>query len=206
MMTTPRHDVPRSSDGDRWPPLLLALRRAARPDRARVAAYLSLTRRPAGWAAYTEFLAMHRAWIASLDRTLTDAGAAPCGPLPDAADAFEAVQLTDAAEAAGVSLPATRAHALGYRYVLEAFRVGCAVLARRIRGLVEPFGEAPRPAEPLRSRTWDELVKELGDLPPEEHAAAIQGAREAFSAWERRLASALAHLGLGPLSMDAHAA
>lgn len=205
-MPSPRHDVPRSFHGDRWPPLLGALRRAARPDRARVAAYLSLTRRPAGWAAYTEFLAVHRAWIASLDRALAEAGAAPGGPLPDAADAFAVGQPPAEVAAPGLLPARSRAHALGYLYVFEAFRMGCAVLARRIRGLAEPFGGPTPPDQTGRSRPWGELVKALGDVPPEEHPAVIQGAREAFAAWEQRLASALAHLGLGPLSADAHAA
>ncbi len=204
-MPSLRHHAPSSIEGNRWPPLLLALRRAARPDRARVAAYLALTSRPSGWAAYTEFLAVHRAWIAALDRTLDEAGAAPRGPLPDGADAFDAVQLPDAAQG-GLAAPASGAHALGYLSVLEAFRVGCAVLARRIRGLAEPLGGAPLPDQTLGSRAWGALVEALGDVPPEQHPAVIQGAREAFSAWERRLAGALAHLGIGPLSAGAHAA
>jgi phosphate transport system protein len=57
-------------DPGRWPALLLALRRALRPDRARVAAYVSLVQRQAGWDAYSDFLASHRAWTDALDRAL----------------------------------------------------------------------------------------------------------------------------------------
>jgi len=205
-MPSRHHDASHPFGGDRWPPLLLALRRAARPDRARVAAYLSLTRRPAGWAAYTEFLAVHRAWIASLDRALAAAGAAPLGPLPDAEDALVSVEPSAEPAAPGLSPPRSRAHALGYLYVFEAFRMGCAVLARRIRGLAEPFGDPNPLDESGRGRAWGELVRVLGEVPPEEHSAVIQGARDAFSDWEQRLAAALALLGLGSPSTDAHAA
>jgi heme oxygenase len=207
-MALPRRDIPRSSDGDRWPPLLLALRRAARPDRARVAAYVSLTRRPAGRAAYTEFLALHRAWIASLDRVLAEAGAAPAGPLPDAPDEAEErgapiPRAPAEASPAGLPVPRTWAQALGYRYVLEAFRLGCSVLARRIGGRARSEG----PADAVEAhRSWEDLVRALGRVPPEDHPAVIQSAREAFSGWEQRLAGSLAQLGVGPRSADAHAA
>lgn len=197
-MTSTRSDIPRSPA--RWPPLLRALRRVARPDRARVAAYVSLTRRPAGWAAYTEFLAVHRAWIASLDRTLAEAGSATRGPLPD-----EAISDRDSAEVPSLSPPRTRAHALGYLYVFEAFRLGCSVLARRIRGLAQPAVDQAAAGEGAR-RPWAELVEALEDVPLEDHPAVIQGALEAFTAWEQRLAAPLSHLGLGPLATDAHAA
>lgn len=205
-MPSPRHDFPGSIDRDPWPPLLRALRRTARPDRARVAAYLSLAGHPAGWGAYTEFLAVHRTWIASLDRTLAQAGAAARRPLPDAAELFQPVEIPSEAAAPGLPPPRTRAHALGYLYVLEAFRLGCSVLARRIRGQAEPSPGAARAEPPARPRPWSELVGALEGVRPEDHPAVIQGAREAFSAWERRLASSLAHLGLGPLTTDAHAA
>ncbi len=202
-MPSPRHDPLRTLDDGRWPPLLLALRRAARPDRARVAAYLSLTRRPAGWTAYTDFLAVHRSWLASLDRVLAQAGVAATGPLPDAA-----VPDRDAVEPTSPEMapPGGRAHALGYLYVFEAFRLGCAVLERRIRGLAEQPLDAVQPVEKVSGPHWNQLVQALEQVPPEEHPAVIQGAQEAFSAWEQRLAGSLAHLGLGPLSTDAHAA
>jgi heme oxygenase len=207
-MPSPRHDVPRSLDGDRWPPLLLDLRRTARPDRARVAAYQGLTQSPAGWAAYTEFLAVHRAWIASLDRALAAAGLVTRWPLPDAAEEFDRDLAQTPGEAATHCLlpPRTRAHALGYLYVVEAFRLGCSVLARWFRGQAEPLADPARPEQTTRGSPWGDLVKVLRGVPPEEHAAVIQGAREAFSAWEERLATSLAHFGLGPLSTDAHAA
>lgn len=205
-MPSPRQDIPCRVDGDRWPPLLLALRRAARPDRARVDAYVSLTHRPTGWSDYTEFLAVHRAWIASLDRALTEAGLAPRGPLPDAAEELDAAGSATEGLPAGLSPPRSRAHALGYLYVLEAFRLGCAVLARRIRGMAGPAPSPDRSEQDTGSTPWGELARALGSVPPEDHPAVIQGAREAFSAWEERLAASLAHLGLGPLSTDAHAA
>ncbi|HYD40194.1 MAG TPA: hypothetical protein VEB43_05150 [Anaeromyxobacter sp.] len=172
-------------DENRWPPLLVALRRATRPDRARVAAYASLFRCPAGWDAYAEFLAGHRAWLDDLDRALARSGASHrplCdGSGPDPRRVSE--------ELPG---PRTRAHALGYLYVYEAFRLGCSVLARRIRGL--------GPAAPARDagRPWGELVHELARVPLEEHGAVVQGALEAFAEWERRLAASLARLGLAP--------
>lgn len=197
-MPSPRHDAPAAAD--RWPPLLLALRRAARPDRVRVAAYLSLTQRAAGWAAYTEFLAQHRAWIASLDGMLAGAGVNAPGPLPDAAEPFDAAAGTPPGTEnplAGLSPPRSRAHALGYLYVLEAFRLGSSVLARRIRGRAEPGADG---------RPWNELVAALAGVPAEDRPEVVKAAREAFSAWEQRLAASLAPLGLGPLSTDAHAA
>jgi heme oxygenase len=190
----------RSTGPDRWPPLLLTLRRAARPDRVRVAAYLSVSERSAGWTPYTEFLVLHRAWIASLDRVLAEAGVHAPSPLPDAAAPLDAG--TDAAGpgsqgATDLAPPRTRAEALGYLYVLEAFRLGCSVLARRIRGSAEPgAGAGP----------WGELVTALSAVPPEDHPAAVQAAKEAFAAWERRLAGPLGTLGLGAFSGEAHAA
>ncbi len=192
-MPTPRDDTRNLPGSDRWPPLLVALRRAARPDRARVAAYLSLTRDTSESAAYTEFLDSHRAWIASLDRALSEAGSATSGPLPDAAE-----RVPEGAAAPGLSPPRSRAHALGYLYVFEAFRLGCSVLARRLRSLV---GTATTPAAPgSGQRPWGDLVEALESVPPEEQPAVIEGALEAFSAWKKRVASSLARLGLGSTS------
>jgi heme oxygenase len=172
-------------DENRWPPLLVALRRTTRPDRARVAAYASLFRCPAGWEAYAEFLTGHRAWLDDLDRALARSGAAH-QPLRDGTRA----DLGRVAEE--LPAPPTRAHALGYLYVYEAFRLGCSVLARRVRGL----GDAAPAADP--GRPWGELVQALARVPLEEHGAVVQGAVEAFTAWERRLAGSLARLGLAP--------
>lgn len=183
-------------DRDRWPPLLLELRRALRPDRARVAAYLSLGNRVGDWTDYAEFLAVHRAWLTSLDRVLAGAGLPQRGPLPDGARADPHGSTPELAS------PRSSAEALGYLYVLEAFRLGCAVLARRFRGM-EPVPEA---ASPDDRNPWQELVEHLERVSPEEQPAVIQGAREAFSAWERQLATSLVHLGLGPQSAGAHAA
>lgn len=176
-------------DPGRWPALLVALRRTPRPDRARVAAYVSLLQRQAGWDAYAEFLAAHGAWIDGLDRALEKAGA-PHRPLRDGTPAARPPE--------EIAPPRTRAHALGYLYVLEAFRQGYAVLARRIRGLSESSGER-RDAD----GAWKELARELAGVPPAEYGAVLQGARDAFGDWERRLGACLARLGLGP---SAHAA
>lgn len=170
-------------DKNRWPPLLVALRRATRPDRARVAAYASLFRCPAGWEAYADFLAGHRAWLDELGRSLDRSGAAH-RPLHDGTSA-EAGRAAE--ELPG---PRTRSHALGYLYVYEAFRLGCSVLARRIRGLEEPAQELGSP--------WTELVGQLARVPLEEHGAVVQGAIEAFTDWERRLGASLARLGMVP--------
>jgi len=175
-------------DANRWPPLLVTLRRVTRPDRARVAAYASLFRSPAGWAAYAEFLTEHRAWLDELDRMLTRCGAAH-RPLRDGAGAEPARASED------LPPPRTRAHALGYLYVYEAFRLGCCVLARRIRGL----GPAPETSDGDGDRRpWSELVRQLARVPLEEHGAVVQGALDAFAEWERRLAPPLARLGLAP--------
>jgi heme oxygenase len=175
---------------DRWPPLLVALRRAARPDRVRVAAYVSLSRRPASWDAYNGFLAAHGAWLSWLDQALVEAGAATHGPLPDA------VPGRAAEGAAGIPRPRTRAQALGYLYVLEAFRLGCSVLARRIRGLAGG-AEGPISQEQTTAvRPWGELRHALESVPPEEHPAVIESARQAFSAWEQRLSRPLEALGI----------
>jgi heme oxygenase len=176
------------NDETRWPPLLLALRRATRPDRARVAAYASLVRSPAGWEAYSEFLAGHRAWLDALERALTGSGAAH-HPLRDGADARPGEAVEE------IPAPRTRAEALGYLYVLEAFRLGCSVLARRLGGGAAEPASAGRP--------WGELAPQLGSVPPEEHGAVVQGALDAFAGWERCLGAYLARLGLAPVGRAA---
>lgn len=174
-------------DGEnRWPPLLVALRRTARPDRARVAAYLSLYGCPGVWDAYAEFLAAHRAWLDALGRALARSGAAH-QPLTDGAGGDPAAEVEE------LPAPRTRAHALGYLYVYEAFRLGREVLARRIRGLGGTEAAAADAGRP-----WNELATELGRVPLPEHAAVVQGAVDAFAEWERRLGASLARLGLAP--------
>lgn len=173
-------------DDNRWPPLLVTLRRATRPDRARVAAYASLYRCPAGWEAYAEFLTGHRAWLDALDRALAGSGAAH-RPLRDGA----AAEQSPAAEE--LPAPRSRAHALGYLYVYEAFRLGCSVLARRLRSL-----DAPADAAAEDGRPWSELVGQLARVPVDEQGAVVQGALDAFTEWERRLGAPLARLGLAP--------
>jgi heme oxygenase len=173
-------------DDNRWPPLLVALRRTTRPDRARVAAYLSLYRRPGVWDAYAEFLAVHRAWLDALDRALARSGAAH-RPLRDGSGADPGVEVEE------LPAPLTPAHAVGYLYVYEAFRLGCEVLARSIRRI-----DGPELAAPDAGRPWSELVEELGRVPLAEHGEVVQGALDAFAEWERRLGAPLARLGLAP--------
>jgi heme oxygenase len=181
-----------SQDPRRSSPLLLALRRALRPDRARVEAYVSLVERQAGWEAYASFLAAHRAFTDALGQALDVAGA------PHRA-------LRDGPRTDGTPepLPEARspAQALGYLYVLEAFRLGWAVLARRARGLGESKAERDE-----AGRAWAELARALEAMPTEEHATVLQGARDAFAQWERRLGATLARLGLGRAAPGARAA
>lgn len=165
-----------SRDNAGPPSLLLALRHVARPDRARVAAYLSLARSPAAWDAYREFLEAHREWIASLGRALAAAGVEAERPLPDGAD--RAGPGSDGGRIAAVPPPRDGARALGYQYVLEAFRLGCSALARRGRGGPRPAARGP----------WAKLNAALAAVPPGEQAGVVEGAREAFTAWERELA------------------
>ncbi len=173
-------------DEHRWPPLLVALRRATRPDRARVAAYAGMFRSPSGWDAYAEFLAAHGAWLDALDRALARSGAAHL-PLRDGAEeGFPR-------EAQELPSPRTRAHALGYLYVYEAFRLGRTVLARRLRGREEVEARADE-----AGRSWRDLAAQLERVPIEEHGAVVQGALDAFAEWERQLGAALARLGLAP--------
>ena len=179
--------VPAPSPG-RWPPLLGALRRAARPDRARVAAYAGLAE--AGLATYADFLSLHREWIAGLARGLAEAGVAIRLPLPDA----EGAAFTPAGgETKHLPPPRSRAQALGHLYVLEAFRLGCSVLERRVRG--RSAGEG---------RWWDELARQLGAVPAEEHTAVVEGARDAFAEWRASVGSCLA--GIDPEGPRAEAA
>jgi heme oxygenase len=181
-----------SADAGRWPALLIALRRTPRPDRARVAAYVSLLQHQTGWEAYAEFLAGHRAWIDGLDRALSEVGA-PHRPLQDGPPGPPASE--------AIPPPRNRAHALGYLYVLEAFRQGYAVLARRIRGLAESSSERHE-----ADGAWKELARQLAAVPSSEQAAVLQGARDAFADWERRMAASLARLGLRPTGQGARAA
>jgi heme oxygenase len=181
-----------SHDPGRWPALLVALRRTPRPDRARVSAYVSVLQHQAGWEAYQEFLAAHRTWIDGLDRALAAVGA-PHQPLVDGPQGLPPAE--------GIAPPRTPAHALGYLYVLEAFRLGHAVLARRVRGLSESTEERREV-----DGAWKELARLLADVPVGEHAAVLQGARDAYADWERQVSAALGRLGLGPGARGARAA
>jgi len=170
---------------ERRPPLLVALRRTARPDRARVEAYASLFNRHASWDAYGRFLEAHRAWLLALDRALEESGTGTPGPLPGGA-ATAAVSL--------LPPPRTPAETLGYLYVLESFRLGSSVLARRIRGPGGGARAATDDGSPCRP--WGALRHALEAVPPEEYTAVIRGARDAFSAWEQELSAPLAALGV----------
>jgi heme oxygenase len=176
----------------RWPSLLVALRQAARPDRARVGAYVGLVERRAGWDAYAGFLSDHRAFTDALGRALDESGT-PHAVLRDGPTAEQ----PESSEP--LPMPRTPAQALGYLYVLEAFRLGWAVLARRSRGRSESKHEADE-----ANRAWGALVRALAGVPLDQHAAVVQGAREAYGQWERRLGTKLARLGLAPA--DARAA
>ena len=181
--------------------LLAALRRAARPDRARIDAYLSLERRPCDWAAYAEFLTAHRRFVAALDRALVQAGTETRRPLPDGARPPSTEE--EGADPLYLPSPRKAAHALGYLYVLESFGLGCAVLSRRIRGRSEPGGPAAG-TEHGASRAFRELLAKLREVPAEDQLAVIEGAQEAFAAWQDRLSPLLQRLGL--TSEEAHAA
>ena len=180
-------DEPRTPERPgRWPPLLVALRRAMKPDRSRVAAYASLERRPSAWADYGGFLARHRDWLHALDGALSpflrDLAAARPAP-GEPGDPLLA--------------PArTRAEALGYLYVREAFRLGSEVLSRALGG--RGPGSAEDPAAEVSARgSWSELVQALRAVAaPEEQAEVLAGARAAYAAWERRLGPSLERLGL----------
>jgi heme oxygenase len=187
MTSTAQNELPASATGEsRWPPLLRALRNAARPDRARVAAYTRFAQGPGGWGQYREFLANHRSWLAGLDRALAEASRAGLpastsrSPLPELESAGARVP------ALPLSPPQSRAQALGYLYVLEAFRLGSEVLQRNL--------EASRGAHKAsRSHAWSELIRTLAGVPQEDHQAVVQSARDLFLGWERWLASPLAH-------------
>ena len=173
----------------RWPPLLGALRRTVRPDRSRVAAYVSFARSPGAWADYGGFLARHRAWLAALDGALAPR-------LPEVASS--PARAGEAAAAAAGALPParSRAEALGYLYVREAFRLGSEALSRALGGPGQETAEDPEAEVPAR-RSWRELVRALADVAaPDEQAEVLEGARSAFAAWERRLAPSLERLGL----------
>lgn len=188
-----------SPNPGRWPPLLMELRRATRPDHARVVAYVGFARRPGGWTEYQEFLAIHHGWIAALDRRLGEAarihGLPFSGrrlPLLDR-DLFMAAVPYAASTARANILPVrSRAEALGYLYVYEGFRLGCRVLSRQARRIgVEP-GNGGALLAGLGSGTreaWLRLVAALGRIPLAEHAAVIESATELFHRWEDWLRS-----------------
>ncbi len=188
MTSTALNELPSSptTGESRWPPLLRALRDAARPDRARVAAYVRFAQGPGGWSQYREFLANHRSWLAGLDRALAEASSAglpagaPRNPLPELESEGARVPPLP------LSPPRNRAQALGYLYVLEAFRLGSEVLRRHLNA-------SSGDPKASRSHAWTELAQTLAGVPQEDHRAVVESARDLFLGWERWLASPLAH-------------
>jgi len=185
------HRVPEDLELDtaaagRWPPLLVALRRTVRPDRSRVAAYVGFARSPGAWADYGGLLSRHGSWLGALDSILArwlPEAAGPAGPADEAA-------------AAGiVEPPRTRAEAIGYLYVREAFRLGEQVLWRALGGSSQAAAAEPGAVAPARS-SWRDLVRALRSVGPDEHGEVLAGARAAHAAWERRLAPSLERLGV----------
>jgi heme oxygenase len=184
--TVPNESASSPTTGSsRLPPLLRALRDAARPDRARVAAYVRFAQGPGGWNDYREFLNSHRSWLAGLDRALAEATSAG---LPGAARSPLPELENDGARVPPLPLspPRSRAQALGYLYVLEAFRLGSEVLRRHL----DASGGAHKASQ---SRAWSELIRTLKGVPQEDHRAVVESARDLFLGWERWLASPLAH-------------
>lgn len=188
-----------SPNPGRWPPLLIELRRATRPDHARVVAFVGFARRPGGWTEYQEFLAIHHGWIAALDRRLGEAarihGLPFSGrrlPLLDRDLFMAAVPYGARTAPANIPPVRSRAEALGYLYVYEGFRLGCRVLARQARqlgidarngaGLLAGLGPGTREA-------WLRLVAALRQIPLAEHAAVVESATDLFHRWEDWLRS-----------------
>jgi heme oxygenase len=181
----------------RWPPLLAELRRTTRPDHARVAAYLRSGRRPLGWLEYREFLAIHHGWIAALDFRLRDAASVYGLPfsgrrLPALDRDLFMLAVPAWSATARASLPPlrSRAEALGCLYVYEGFRLGCRVLARRVRhlGLGPENGGALLEGVGAGARTtWLHLVDALARVPPAEHAAVVEAAADLFRRWQEWL-------------------
>lgn len=190
-----------SQPSARWPPLLLALRRATRPDHARVAAFVGFARRPGGWTDYREFLAIHRGWIAALDQRMSEAARrfdVPFSgrrlPLLDRDLFMAAVPHSSTTVCANVPAVASCGQALGYLYVYEGFRLGCRVLARQAQhlgigigpvsgsALLNGLGRGTRDA-------WLRLVQVLARVPPEEHDVVVESARALFQRWEDWLRS-----------------
>lgn len=196
-MTTPQ---------DRWPALLLELRRSTRPDHARVAAFVGFARRPAGWAEYRDFLAIHHGWIAALDQRLLEAAEEHDLPfsgrrLPQLdRDCFMmAIPRVATTTLANIPRLETRAQALGYLYVYEGFRLGCRVLSRQVRrmGIAPENGAAwVTGLGPANRECWRRMVEMLARVPPEEHAAVIESAKDLFQRWGDWLRSPQARVGL----------
>jgi heme oxygenase len=161
-------------------PLLVALKRTARPDLARLNAYNRLGSR-SGDPDYRTFVDLHHRWLAGLDRALADA-AAPYG-LPVSGPRLDA----GAAEPAPVAPVTSRAQGLAYLYVFEAFRLGCRVLLRQLRAIGVDAGGGATVAEvgAGAARAWLELSEALRRAAADEYAAVLEAARALFAEWER---------------------
>jgi heme oxygenase len=162
-------------------PLLVALKRTARPDLARLNAYNRLAPRP-GRPDYRTFVDRHQRWLAGLDRALADAAASY--DLPVAGPRLDA----GAAEPAPIAPVTSRAQGLAYLYVFEAFRLGCRVLLRQLRAIgVDVGASGPRLAEigGGAERAWLELSQALRRAAADEYGAVLESARTLFAEWER---------------------
>jgi len=168
-------------------PLLVALRRTARPDLARVNAYSRLASRPSGSPDYRTFVDLHQRWLAGLDRALADAALPYDLPITG-------VRLgANATEPAAIAPVTSRAQGLAYLYVFEAFRLGCRVLLRQLRAIGVDVG----PAGPILSevgaganRAWLDLSRALRRAAADEYGAVLENARALFAEWERSTGAA----------------
>jgi heme oxygenase len=170
-------------------PLLVALRRTARPDLARLNAYAQLASRPAGGPEYRAFVDLHQRWLAGLDRALADA-ARPYS-LPLAGPRLGA----GPTEPAAIAPVTSRAQGLAYLYVFEAFRLGCRVLVRQLRAVgvdVSAGGALLAEVGAGAERAWLELSNALRRAAAEEYGAVLESARALFAEWERSTGAAAA--------------
>jgi heme oxygenase len=169
--------------------LLSALRRTPRPDRARIAAYARFAEGRGRYPAYHAFLAAHRCWQAALDRALAAAAPSLDLPLPASSDRPPELQPGIAAPEQSIAPIRSRAQALGYLYVAEAFRLGGRVLARELGiAAVGHDDDGPGSAARAGERPWHRLADVLEDARPEEHLGVLAAASALFAAWGRWIA------------------
>lgn len=191
----PERSAQGHSDAGIAAPPLAALRRTTRPDRARVAAYLSFAHHQTKYPEYHEFSSAHRCWLAALDHALTEAERDY--DLPPRSSRDRPAEPQPGLALPEVRIPPIRSHAqaLGYLYVSEAFRLGGRVLSRELGSFGvshEDDGEAP----PARAGMdpWHRVARAIGGALPEECKAIIESASTLFSDWERWIAPCRARL------------